>query len=140
MRPLTLLFVVLGAASAAPLPFPKPRGESDLERLQGEWVVVREKFGDEKRLYGWAVRFRADRVTFLVEGSVSTDWKFTLDRTRARRRITMRRDVGGGAVVELDYVYRVEGDTLYLAEGDSSYPSDLKGDKGDWLYVFKRKR
>jgi uncharacterized protein (TIGR03067 family) len=144
MRPVLALLLALSIATVAPLPFPKPPDESDLKELQGNWVAVRERSGDEKELSVMKVWFRSDRATFLVSGTVSSYSTIAIDRTKTPRRMTLCRDVGGGALVVQRAAYRVEGDTLYLAfraaEGDGSFPSDLKGDKRDWLYVCKRKR
>jgi len=144
MRSIFLLLALCAAASAAPLPFPKPPGKADLKALQGEWEAVKQRSGATFRVPGnVAIKVKDDRLAFLVDGEMRTTWVITLDPKKAPRAIDLRRVAsksGAPGDLTLLAVYHVEGDSFTLAYCNER-PADLDGKKpGDWVYVCKRRK
>jgi uncharacterized protein (TIGR03067 family) len=143
MRPALALLLVLSAATAAPLLFPKPSCKADAAPLQGEWEAIHGRIGggevDGCRL---TLRVKGHRLSFFVDGEWDTTWDVTLDLKATPSRISL----GLVAAPEpppsttLLGVFRREGDTLTLCFADKR-PTDLKGHRdGEESWVFKRKR
>jgi uncharacterized protein (TIGR03067 family) len=142
MRPALALLLALSVATAAPLPFPKSRGKSDLEALQGEWAGVQKTLGGKDQGDGqrMAASVSAARIAFSADGEVRSSWGFKLDPTKSPKHM----DLTGFGSRPLLAVYRVEGDTLtlaYVGVGKAERPADFEGKKqGGWVLLFKRKR
>jgi uncharacterized protein (TIGR03067 family) len=143
MRRVILLLVVLSVAFA-PAPFPKPNRQTDLEKLQGEWVTVKSVLeGDEVKLTPGrdTAVFKGDQISFVTGGTVSARWTITLGPAQQPRTLDLR---GAGATNFILGIYRLEGDTLTLCNrnlaGGKDRPGDFTGRKGVWLAVYKRSK
>jgi uncharacterized protein (TIGR03067 family) len=149
MRACALLLAVVSLAFA-PAPFPKQGdpNKEDLKKMQGSWTTVRRTYGG-KPMTGrgeMTVVISGDRVKYLVDGMVRTEWIITLDAKKQPKIFDRKKVSGAGAGQILRGVYRLEGDTLstcYCQERGVSLerPTDLEGAKaGEWLHVMRRKK
>jgi uncharacterized protein (TIGR03067 family) len=147
MTRLVLLFVTIGAASAAPLPFPKPQGDSDLARFQGEWVCVLDMHNGMDTNSG-DIRgvVSGKQVVFTTNGKVTSTWTFTLDPRKSPKEMDLRQVIEDPLAADrsLLAVYQVGRDTLTIAyvhkEKGRVRPSDLQARKsGEYLMQFKRR-
>jgi uncharacterized protein (TIGR03067 family) len=148
-----VLLLVAGGAVAAPAPFAKPERRTDLEKLQGEWVVaswtdaiLMEWRGGS--VEGWAevscegrtVSVTGDRLKWRTDGAVTRGEVIRLgkgepkaiDLTNAESRRTRRG------------IYRLEGDVLTLclsAAGEAERPASFELKRGcENLLVLRRKK
>ena len=145
-----VLAVAVLALGFAPAPFPKPPrpdgAKEELKKLEGTWLVVRRtRQGSPVPQRGvTTVVIAGDRLQFIVDGMVRTEWTITLDVTKTPR-VFDRTKVGKPPGVVLRGIYRLEGDTLtlcYRQEGTAAQrPTDFDASKpGAWLQVSTRKK
>jgi uncharacterized protein (TIGR03067 family) len=145
-----LVLVVGFVLGFAPAPFPRTRkaepGMDDLKKMQGTWAVVRRTVGGSSlNSKGTMTALIAgDRIKFLVDGQVRTEWVLTLD-ARKTPKILDRTRVGGGNRMTMRGVYLLKGDTLTICycEGDdeAARPRHLQATgPGVWLTVFQRQK
>ena len=150
-----LLPLVLICLAFAPAPFPKPDpNKAEQKKLQGTWAVVRRTINgtDYTTRTIDTVEIVGDRIRFLVQGDLRTEWAFTIDVTK-KPPILDRKKVWGKAAPAakaaksepLLYrgIYRLDGDTLQFvhtsARVSQQRPSDFEGKRpGETMYILKR--
>src|SRR5262249_13295270 len=125
---LSVLLLAVTSVEAAPAPFPKNDRKSDLEKLQGEWDVIKEGWwwqGGKTWANGvdWPVGVRrvtvtGDRVRCYLEGTeqiesgdgyyATLSGSITLARTNSPKRLSIissfSKEIRTG-------VYKLDGDT-----------------------------
>ena len=145
MRLALPLLVVLSIAFA-PAPTPKDRGRdrrSDLERLQGEWVVTSTTCESivVQPLEPPATIIKGNEITYVVRGGAPSHWTLTLDvRASPRRFVLKRRE---GQQEEYAGVYAFEGGVLRMCSRlaiDGPPVTDFGGGKRVWVEVLERKK
>jgi uncharacterized protein (TIGR03067 family) len=158
-----LLPLLVGFCLAfAPAPFPRPTktdaGKEDLKKMQGTWAVARRTLSGREitsRNADMTVVIIGDRIRFLLQGELRTEWAITLDVTK-NPKVLDRKKVAGigraavarpgtGQPLVLRGIYRLDGDTLQLSHTSSragqDRPSDFEGKKsGETTYFLKRAR
>ncbi|MGL4554195.1 MAG: TIGR03067 domain-containing protein [Gemmataceae bacterium] len=135
-----LLLALSAATVAAPLPFPKPRGQPELRALQGEWVGARRKaVGGQVSLV-----VRGDRIAFLLDGETRTVWSITLDPAKSPKAMDLKRVDAKDRGQVLPCAYRLDRDELTLARaaGPKGHvrPADLEPRAGFFVESYRRKR
>jgi uncharacterized protein (TIGR03067 family) len=135
-RVLPLLIVLsLGFAPAPVYKAPKPVApKSDLERMQGKWVVVRQSRNGEDmaaRPSNYTVEIVGDRFRHFIGGRLLAEWSIRLDATKRIKEID-RKKLGGEVVsgpTALLGIYRLDGDSLQIAyiSGGRGRPLDFDG-------------
>jgi uncharacterized protein (TIGR03067 family) len=149
MRTCALLLAAAAALAFAPAPFPRPaRRVSDpnqevLKKLQGTWITVTRIAGGGVMRNHTAV-IAGDRVKYLLNGEVRTEWAITLDATK-KPGVFDQRKVGGrvGLGEVMPGIYRLEGDTLTICyrQNGTERPANFDGSQRDnWLDVMKRQK
>jgi uncharacterized protein (TIGR03067 family) len=151
MRRCALLLAVASLAFA-PAPFPRQGAgdpsKEDLKKMQGTWTTLRRTYsGSPLASPGeLTVVFTGDRVKYLVNGVVRTEWIMTLDAKTKPKTLDRKKVSGSGAGQILHGVYHLDGDTLttcyYQLRGVTDQrPTDLEGAKpGECLYVMRRQK
>lgn len=143
MRRVLPLFALLLVAFA-PAPLPKrarPDDRADLQKVQGEWVLVRASTGgkpDGNVLRGLV--FSGSTFRMLGPVGYRGDWTFAMDPRTRPRSLDM---VAPGGELLIEAVYSLEGDRLRICSHTAATrrPSDLSGDgPSDMLWVFTRKK
>jgi uncharacterized protein (TIGR03067 family) len=157
----TSLLCVLAAAQAMAAPAPlKPAQQNtaagELKKLQGSWTVVSRSInGHDRPPQGgdMTVVIRGDRLQFLVNGDVRTEWAITLDVKKTpklldRERVAVagrgeKKGPKGSALLFLG-IYQLEKDTLKInsrtAVGSQERPTEFRPGQGLTLYVLERKK
>jgi uncharacterized protein (TIGR03067 family) len=151
---LLCLLLITAAVLAAPAPFPKPpKHEAELKKMQGKWVVVRRTLNgrDVTETANRTVEIIGDRIRFLIDGEMRTEWVVTLDVKKTpkvfdRKRVASKSAAAkGGKDGELfsPGIYRLEGDMLWLSNnsrlGDQVRPTDFEGKgRSETMYILKR--
>lgn len=137
---LLIVFAVL-ALGFAPAPFPKPARApappTDLQRMQGAWVVVehrhRGRLLPDKR---GEVAVAGTRWRFDFRGGGGSEWEVTLDPTTTPRKITL------GGAHDLRGIYRFDGDLLIVyyaqAPDNKQRPTQFDAEGDFWLLILRR--
>jgi hypothetical protein len=141
--------VVLFLLVAAPAPFPRPERRTDLDRIQGEWEMVRVvygvSFGDGRKIMtldaspasrDHLVSVRRDRWTARVRGSLS--YQLTVKLHNGEVDLL---DVG--EQVTQRGVYALARDTLTVCVAGSNRARATSltiTQSGQTLYVLRRPR
>lgn len=139
--PLWLLAAL--AADGAPAPFARPaRRATDLERLQGEWVLVRAN-GTPHAGDRISVTIADRRMTLRQRGrsNAEVEYHIELDPGTSPKRLDWHYTTNKG--LRTAGVYRVEGDTLTLVTGrtvGSPRPDDLEPSEKHNHWVLQRVR
>ena len=116
---------------------------SDLNLLQGKWVLVSSKFGinPERQVEGAFVVVRESVMEFHNREGAVTRNRIFLEQTKKHRKITLH-GLGGTDPDEkpLAGLYRLAGDEFILCFGweSGSVASTHEGGVGMQRYVFKR--
>lgn len=145
---------------AAPVPAPRPADvKGELERLRGEWTLVREVSPDgvvhtyepkDSNIGHWALTFDGARFvteedytdpSYLIEGSVALD----VGRTPRRIDFTVT-EVSSPADRKLKGqtrrgIYELDGDRLRLClpgYGSAARPTRFEAGEGRGVYEFRR--
>ena len=141
----------IGCSDSAPSDVPQPgqssegKSLSDSELLQGEWRLMSGEYGGKTNDRSQdspptTIRIEGDLLSEYVDGSFSTESRFTLDPDREPKRIALTY-TDEKEVTEVG-IYRVEGDTLTLCRTlpRNDYPDEFKTAEGDsrTLQVFHR--
>jgi uncharacterized protein (TIGR03067 family) len=147
MRKCVALIAGLSLAFA-PAPLPRPTTtQSELKKLQGEWVRLRVVTAGRETPQGAGV------TTIVIQGNgleyrtfgKPTKWALTLDARKKPKVFDIRGVSDGMAKYVYWGVYRLEGDTLTVCSRmggpESGRPADFDASKpAHYLEVFKRKK
>jgi uncharacterized protein (TIGR03067 family) len=146
-RLLPSLAILCSAFAPAPLPKTTPAKRDPnavaLKELQGEWVLVSlngEKLNDA------SVVIASDRVKYLLNGKVMTEWVVTLDATKSPRVFDQKLVRGTNGPREHPGIYALDNDTLklcsaYSRTGVADRPLEFQGSGiSKRFYVLKRKK
>ena len=149
MKPVLLLAIALGGG------VPKDDAtKKELDKLQGEWIVVSAEQGgkklsadDRKKDSEWVLKkvvFKESNVYFWIshkemEPEEGKPVAFTLDVTKKPKQMTMN-------IVEntpAGIIYTLEGDTLRVClpdnhRGDAPASFDTSKETSAYLFEFKR--
>ena len=139
-KPLLLLLLAALAAGFAPAPFPRPeRRRTDLEKMQGTWVLDSMLLdGRTSRRGGTRVTIEGDRLKYVNDGKVGVEYVLTLSPSQRPREYVSRQV---GTAVIFQGLYSVQGHTLKFAYNGSgeSRPTAFEGmGRGRFLEVYKR--
>jgi uncharacterized protein (TIGR03067 family) len=110
-RSLLLLAAVLGLAFAAAPPPQGPSSAADLERMQGDWVLIAEGANEAAPSYRLEMTVRGNRLTYTNPGVPNPTWQITLDATTSPKSIYM---LGGWDFRGREGFYSFEDDTLLM--------------------------
>jgi RNA polymerase sigma factor (sigma-70 family) len=123
-------------------------GKSDLEKLQGTWVVVSMESGargkaPEEEFKGITFVIKDDRATLYQGERINMDAVIKLGPGKKPKEIDMTVNEGGKDEVHLA-IYKLEGDTFTLCkshppEGRPTEFATKEGAKFPMVAVFKRK-
>ena len=109
-------------ALAYPLSAEPPKEMTDLEKLQGEWVLVgldvREKTVPAGKLAGTTLVIKKDTYTTVVQKK-EYPATFTLDPKQDPKHIDMLIPGDSGAPQLSKGIYKVEGDKLIICRGQA---------------------
>jgi uncharacterized protein (TIGR03067 family) len=140
-----LLSAAVASLAFAPAPLRKPdSAKDDLKQMQGKWEVVSCAF--EGRPVGGAARWvviAGGRMTFYnADGSVASQWAFTLDaKARPRATDAKREDVPDYPICRGRYELKGDRLTKVYTYGADERPAGLDGSKPKhWVDVLKRPR
>ncbi len=134
-----LAIVLLGFA---PAPFPRPDTSNlDLEKMQGEWVLVQMIVAGQSRDSGggyFTIEIAGSRMQELSGGTVIWDYSIKLDgRKRPRSLDCIGRGIDRGW--SDDRIYSLKENTLTINRGDVR-PTDFDASRlGRVLRTYKRK-
>jgi uncharacterized protein (TIGR03067 family) len=140
-----LPLLALMSLAFAPAPFPKERSKSDLRKLQGEWVQVREEnahFGvthPQRRLV-----IAGSKATLYPGGQLTIGAALSLDPGRSPRTLEFRFPGAPAGQRLMRKSYRLDGDVLELCYDPANWekpPRKISG-KEDGLIVetYRRKK
>ncbi len=140
-----LLLIALSSLAFAPLPARKPKADPNaqaLKELQGEWVVTSRNRGP---VDGLTAVIKGDRMTFLLNGEVRTEWVIVLDVTKDPRVFDRKPVKSFVTSRDLPGIYRLDGDTLTTSyttgAGGGDRPKGFDGaGRTEQLNVFRRKK
>jgi uncharacterized protein (TIGR03067 family) len=120
MRTLTFVWLLgfVFPASAEP-----PKGATDLEKFQGEWVMVgldiQESFIPAEKLTGTTLVVKKNTYTTVVKKK-AYPVTFTLDPKPEPRHIDMMIPDGSGAPQLSKGIYKFDGDKLVICRGQAA--------------------
>jgi uncharacterized protein (TIGR03067 family) len=141
MRPRLLLFAVTFALGFAPAPFPRssrsPKELTDLDRMQGAWVIVERRCGRHlMRNEKGEATLRGSRWSFIFAGEVRSTWDVKLDPTATPRALDF---VNTGPGTNLSAIYRFEGDKLTVCYTQGrNRPTDFRPENNEWSMILRR--
>lgn len=141
MRPRLLLFAAVFAVGFAPAPFPRSsrsaKDVSDLERMQGVWIIVERRSGTRLLANEKAeVTLRGNRWNFIFNGEVRSEWDVKLDPTANPRALDY---VSTRNSMNLLAIYRFEGDKLTVCYSQSrKRPTDFRVENNEWSMILRR--
>jgi uncharacterized protein (TIGR03067 family) len=137
-----LLLLLVCAFAPAPFPRREPRG--DLQRLQGEWRLVRSAFGGSW-VEGSRVTFRlqGDRATFRHGPQMLNTWKVRLNASKPLKELDLEAAsvsrIRAGTVIPC--VYRLENDELTIWEpSGESRPTSIEPNPALLVSVYRRQK
>jgi uncharacterized protein (TIGR03067 family) len=116
--------------------------KKELEKLEGEWVVVENEKDGEKataeNIKGSGLTFKGDKLTMRDKGEeVGIAFKLDLSKKPKTIELTLGMNIVRG-------IYSLDGDTLklcvHLGRPDSKFPTEFTGMKGYSLAVLKREK
>jgi uncharacterized protein (TIGR03067 family) len=109
-------------ASIQPLAAEPPKSESDLEKLQGEWVLVglevREQTVPAEKLAGTTLVIRRDKYTTIVKKK-EYPTTFKLDPRQDPKHIDMFIPDEAGTPRLAKGIYRIDGNKLIICRGQA---------------------
>jgi uncharacterized protein (TIGR03067 family) len=115
--PLACLLALAGTLAAE-----SPKGPTDLEKLQGEWVLVglevREATVPAEKLAGTTLVIRKDKYTTVVKKK-EYPVTFTLDPTKDPKHIDMLIPDAAGKPQPAKGIYKLDGDKLVICRGQA---------------------
>jgi uncharacterized protein (TIGR03067 family) len=137
----SLPFVLL-LVSAHPMPAEPPKEMTDLEKLQGEWVLVglevREESVPAEKLAGTTLVIKKNTYTTVVKKK-EYPATFTLDPKQDPKHIDMMIPDEGGTPRLSKGIYKIEGDKLVICRGQApggDRPRNfVSSAKYDWFVV-----
>jgi uncharacterized protein (TIGR03067 family) len=146
------LLVALLALGFAPAPLPRrPRGQSDLPKLQGEWVATRYVYWSAERkepsgeFENCWFRFEGKRLSAYQRDRLIHDGEVSLTNEGGRSCIdwVVRWEYEGRpAMNHYKGVYRIEGGTVTVCwSRNGARPLDFAGGKKElYLFVLERRK
>jgi uncharacterized protein (TIGR03067 family) len=140
-----LPLLALMSLAFAPAPFPKDTGKTDLRKLQGEWVQVREEHADfgvmhpQRRLV-----ITGNKATLYPGGDLAIAAVLALDAGRSPRTLELRFPGASPGQRLMRRSYRLDGDVLELCYDPARWekaPRKISGkEDGLILETYRRKR
>ena len=145
MRGVAVALWLLAAlvADGAPAPFPKPaRRATDLQRLQGEWLLVRAN-GTPHAGDRITATIAGGRMTLRQRGRRDAEFEYHIELNPNTSPTRLDRHYADGKGLHSPGIYRIEGDTLTLVTGrtvGSPRPDDLEPSEKHNHLVLQRIR
>jgi len=141
----TLLLAAVCVIAAAPLAR-DDESKKDLDKLQGEWVIVSgERNGmaiPQENLEGIKRTVKGDDFTVAKDGEVLSRGKYKLDASKKPKTIDAMTKNEDGEEVTMQGIYEFEGDTykVCLAQPGKPRPTEFKTSEnsGSTLTVSKK--
>jgi uncharacterized protein (TIGR03067 family) len=151
---LRVLFAVLACVAAmafAPAPFPKPDRKNDLQKLAGDWTVIRYEMSGRAMNIGATlkVKVEGEKWSFFRETNgkttPSTAYSFKLDQKHDPRLIELTMaNAGPAGSSKLMGIYRWEREQVQVVfhwepKTGPKWPVGFDGaDKRAYLMILKR--
>jgi uncharacterized protein (TIGR03067 family) len=143
MKPRMLLVLVAGLLVAADA---KDDAKKELEKLQGDWVMVSgERNGEalpDEQIKALKRTIKDDEFTVMRDGETVAKGKFTVDPSKSPKTIDVTITEGDNKDKTMKGIYEIDGDNykVCFAPSGKDRPKEFssKGDEGLTLSVWKK--
>ena len=127
------LLPLCGIAAEAP-------ASDDQEKIQGTWIVeVSSEDGEVQKEGPDQMVFAGDRLTMSDKQGKEKKGTFKLDPTKSPKVLIFPADVAPN-VIPANFAYELKGDVLKIVNSAPRRKPTEISDKGQLLYVLKRKQ
>jgi uncharacterized protein (TIGR03067 family) len=145
MKPRMLLVLIAGVLVAADA---KDDAKKDLEKLQGNWVMVSgERNGEalpDEQIKALKRTIKDEEFTVMRDSETLAKGKFTIDPSKSPKTIDVTITEGDNKDKKMLGIYEIDGDNykVCFAPFDKDRPKEFssKGEEGLTLSVWKREK